>query len=222
MRTWTLTELPEPHSLHKQLRILAALDVILCEEEWLRVHRYEPNWRPGVDLGILENGAGDDLFILFAEEGCILKGFDHESSLSPHARDDGEVWPGMYDEVPKALFALLEDGSDTWELEDVTFCIWQNRNEPEWLAGDWAELDTLDDPREADGGANFLLGYLHKSAESYINWAQGYYADDMKLPVQIVEQIFSGAKVDQEMVAALSPGRNVHDALNELEKLGLA
>ncbi|WP_156123804.1 hypothetical protein [Paenibacillus sp. FSL R7-0273] len=44
----------------------------------------------------IDNGAGDHLIILFSGEGCIIKGFDHESGLSPYAQDEYKVWQGIY------------------------------------------------------------------------------------------------------------------------------
>ncbi|WP_123042562.1 hypothetical protein [Cohnella candidum] len=37
-----------------------------------------------------------------------MKGFDHESPLSPYAQDEHRVWPGIYDNVPSELLSLLE------------------------------------------------------------------------------------------------------------------
>lgn len=99
MKKWEAPML-EPENLQRRMFVLATLDLILCSEEWLRVHRYEPHWLAGVSLGIIDNGAGDDLYVIFAPEGILIKGFDHESSLSPHAGEEYGVWPGMYDDVP--------------------------------------------------------------------------------------------------------------------------
>lgn len=39
----------------------------------------------------------------------LVRGFDHESEMSPYATDDDRVWPGVIDEVPTALRPLLDD-----------------------------------------------------------------------------------------------------------------
>ncbi|BFH59492.1 hypothetical protein [Paenibacillus azoreducens] len=56
----------------------------------------------------IDNGAGDHLIMLFSVEGSIIKGFDHESQLSPYAQDEHKVWPGIYDNVPSELLSHLE------------------------------------------------------------------------------------------------------------------
>ncbi|WJH28206.1 hypothetical protein N6H13_24485 [Paenibacillus sp. CC-CFT742] len=56
MPNWNFTTITDSDRLHQQMRILAALDIILSEEEWLRVHRYEAELLPGVAWGVLTTG----------------------------------------------------------------------------------------------------------------------------------------------------------------------
>lgn len=63
-----------------------------------------------------------------------MKGFDHESELSPYARPEYDVHPGIYDQTPTLLLALLED--EALEKEDVTFCIWRETTDTKWRMGD--------------------------------------------------------------------------------------
>ncbi|GGV05405.1 hypothetical protein GCM10010502_70370 [Kitasatospora aureofaciens] len=45
----------------------------------------------------MRNGSGDEYSIVFAPAGVYLRGFDHESPMSPYAEDG--VWPGVVDSV---------------------------------------------------------------------------------------------------------------------------
>ena len=36
------------------------------------------------------------MFIFFTDDGCLIKGFDHESEVSIHVRDEFKVWEGIY------------------------------------------------------------------------------------------------------------------------------
>lgn len=56
----------------------------ICQDEWLRYHSFVQNWDEGVCMAKIDNGAGDHLIILFSADGSIIKGFDHESELSPY------------------------------------------------------------------------------------------------------------------------------------------
>ncbi len=51
--------LPESTVLRERMRRLAALDLIMCKEDWLCVHHYMPDWSEGVEVGKIDNGAGD-------------------------------------------------------------------------------------------------------------------------------------------------------------------
>lgn len=80
MRDWLGTAMVDAPVLHERMRVLAALDIILSEEAWLRVHRYHFNiFQPDMAWGSVDNGAGDHLHVLFAKTGTLIKGFDHES-----------------------------------------------------------------------------------------------------------------------------------------------
>ncbi|APO47123.1 hypothetical protein BS614_25755 [Paenibacillus xylanexedens] len=222
MQDWNETTMMNADSLRKRMRILAALDIIFSEEEWLRVHYYEAELQPGVAWGSINNGAGDHLHVLFTNSGTLIKGFDHESPLSPHAREDGEIYPGMYDEVPEALMAVLRDHEETLDMEDVTFCLWQEGNDLSWKVGNWIQLAmTEEDEVDARGGAEFLLGYLEKNTEDYVDWAKGYY-DLPDLPLEAVTDVYAEKPVTASLIKQLCPERDVAAALDELQQRGYA
>lgn len=84
--------LPAPDNLKKLMKILASLNIVLCPEEWLRYHNFDSKFDKNVSLASIDNGSGDNLFIIFTPQGTIIKGFDHESEVSPYARDEHEVY----------------------------------------------------------------------------------------------------------------------------------
>lgn len=61
-----LERLPDPTMLQKLMKIQASLNIILCQEEWLRYHSYVQDWNEGVSMAKIDNGSGDHLFILFS------------------------------------------------------------------------------------------------------------------------------------------------------------
>lgn len=201
-----MKRLAEPDVLKKRLMTLATLDLILCDEDWLRTYRFDSQWAPNVSLATIDNGAGDDLFILFAPEGVILKGFDHESGLSPHAREEYEVFPGIYEDAPASLLALLDD--EAFEKEEVTFCIWREANDTKWRMGN------VQIPKGDEDGSDFMLGRIIKTPEAYVNWAQYYYGKELSL--DIVKKIYDGSAITEAIIQSLNPERSVQDALGEL------
>ncbi|WP_338588149.1 hypothetical protein V6669_22465 [Paenibacillus sp. Y5S-9] len=222
MQDWNEIAMMNADALRKRMRILAALDIIFSEEEWLRVHHYEDKLQPGLAWGNINNGAGDHLHVLFTNSGTLIKGFDHESPLSPHAREDGEIYPGMYDEVPEALMTVLRDHEETLDMEDVTFCLWQEGNDLSWKVGNWIQLAMIEeDEADARGGAEFLLGYIEKNSEDYVDWAKGYY-DLPDLPLEAVVEVYAEKPVTASLIKQLCSERDVAAALDELQQRGYA
>lgn len=209
----TLKNIPCIDVMKKSLISMSALDIILNEEEWIRTYTYDPNWDSNVSLGKIDNGSGDDMYILFSEDGCIIKGFDHESELSPHAQDEFKVWKGIYEEVPDNLLKLLED--EAIEKEDVTFCIWREKKDYEWKKG------TVEIPKGYDDGASYMLSRIYTDSEEYLEWAKDYYEDlEDKLPIKLIEDIFDFKPVTKEMIKFLNENRNCEEVFENLREIG--
>lgn len=206
-----LQMLPEPERLRELMSIQAALSIVLCPEEWLRYHRFDPAWSDHVSLAQIDNGAGDHLYMLFSPQGTLFKGFDHESELSPHAQEEYAVWPGIYEQVPDSLGSLLTD--EALEQEEVTFCIWREAGEAEWQKGD------VDIPAGADDGSDFLLGTIYQTATDFVDFAKGYF--EVSLPLGVVTQLYEGAPITTDMISKLNPERVAEEALQAIESLRL-
>ncbi|MBP1996385.1 hypothetical protein [Paenibacillus eucommiae] len=202
----TLNGLAAPQILREKMIAMAALDLILCPEDWLRYHLFYPEWSAHVSLGKVDNGSGDHMFVAFTPDGCIVKGFDHESALSPHAGDTYEVWPGIYEDAPAALLAYLDD--EAIEKDDVTFCIWREAGDTAWRKGE------VHIPEGESDGSSFLLGTIYENAEDYVEWAEDYF--DMPVEVEVVREIYKGSAITEQMILSLNAERNVEDALREL------
>jgi len=195
--------------LQVHLRILALLDIILCDEEWLRYYTYEPAWAEGVSLVKVDDGSGNHMYVIFAPEGTIIKGFDHESELSPHAQEEYGVWPGMYDGMPAELMQHVQD--DALEPEDVTFCYWRLVGDTNWTTG------PVIVPEGVDSGASWLLSTMYDTPEAYVDWANDYY--ELELEAEDVREVFEGQVITAEIIARLNPERDQEEALAELATL---
>ncbi|MNU83362.1 hypothetical protein D3C71_730610 [compost metagenome] len=206
-----LDNLLEPIKLKKLMKIHALLNMVLCRDEWLRYHSFFPEWKDRISMAKIDNGSGDHLFILFAPQGTIIKGFDHESELSPYARDEHEIWPGIYEGVPKELFLLLED--EAIKNEDVTFCIWRKNYDLEWQKGE------VEIPDGEEDGSDFLLGTIFQTPEDFVEFAKDYF--DLTPSLDIVANIYNGIPISAEMIQMLNPDCDVEDVLQELESLHL-
>jgi hypothetical protein len=169
MNTPTLS----PAQLQHAMQCAARCDATVISKDWLRAFWYEENWSDGISMGKYDNGAGDHVIAFFTSDGkAVIKGFDHESPVSPHAREQYAIWPGMYEGIPPELMSLLHD--EAVEHEDVTFCCW-SMDGRHWMTG------SVQIPNDINDGSTWLLGMVQMDAPALIEWATSYYEDDFHL-----------------------------------------
>ncbi|SKB02117.1 hypothetical protein SAMN02745166_03548 [Prosthecobacter debontii] len=167
----------------KGLKAAAVVDALLAKEDWLRRYHYVQDFQPGIDLATFSNGGGDDMHIVFSQSGVLIKGFDHESSVSPYCRDDHSPWPGIFDGVPPELLHLLDDPAI--RKDDITFLFWLPSSERKWSRG------PVDFPEGENDGSEWLLTFLPTSAENYIAGARDYFGKDFqKIDPLLIGQYF--------------------------------
>lgn len=169
--------------IQSALKACAALDIELCDEEYLRCFQFNENWAKGIQIAKYENGGGDDLIVIFRDGSILIKGFDHESEVSPYVQDEYAIWPGMYDGVPEYLLEPLED--EAFEKDHVTFCYWRENETGEWQQGTVIYNDNEDD------GSDWLLPAINITPVEYIEWGKDYYEEDFnRISVQRVHDVY--------------------------------
>jgi hypothetical protein len=160
-----------PSRLQSALQSAARCDAAITSEEWLRAFWYEENWADEVVMAKYDNGGGDHVIAFFTMDGkTVIKGFDHESEVSPHAREEYAIWPGIYDGMPPELLKLVQD--ETAEYEHVTFCCWSVDGKT-WKTG------TALIPADIDDGSDWFLSMVQMNAEEFIEWAKDYYDEQL-------------------------------------------
>lgn len=202
-----LSHLPPPDAVRNSMRSSAMLDVVLCEEEWLRCYEYQPKWTDSVSMAKYDDGSGNEMFAFFRDVDAVVKGFDHESPVSPYNRSPCSVWPGIYDGVPSFLDELLDDPAV--QRDDVTFCVWHT-------SGRW-QCGSMTFPNDEEDGSSRLLATILLTPDAYCDWAREYYERD--LDPAIVAEVYAGTSVDVDLIAALNPDRDLEAALAELSEL---
>jgi hypothetical protein len=137
--------LPAPDDLERISLALAALEVILSPDPRFRFFAFEPEWRPAAKLASMNNGSGDDYGIVFTQHGTVVRGFDHESELSPWARPDQKVDPALLVGYPANLQWIIDDAA--FRLEggpetNLTFCFWRVDAAASWNCGSVEDVGT--------------------------------------------------------------------------------
>ncbi|MFJ6390272.1 hypothetical protein ACIQJT_22010 [Streptomyces sp. NPDC091972] len=207
--------LPEIVVLREHCRSLAMLEAGLSPEWDYRYHSFDEHWAEGESLASMRNGSGDDYSIVFSAAGVYIRGFDHESPMSPYAEDG--PWPGVLDEVPGVFQAYVREPAFSDDgLPRVTACMWREAGDDRWRTG------TIDfpDERNADpDGADFLFELLvDRSPEAFQEWAQDYY----EVPVDLgaVRHVFSSRPLTEDVVRALNPDIGLSDLARDIAEIG--
>ena len=209
--TRDLSRLPGIVDLRRLTQSLAILDAII-EREWdYRYYSFNCKWDVGEQMASMRNGTGDAWFCVFATTGAWLKGFDHESVMSPWHREPVSVWPGVLDDIPTVFAPFLREPA--FSIEETTFCIWRRPDDAVWQRGS-IEFPPGDDP---DGSA-YLLQNLDGQPESYQAWSKDYYERDVDLSA--VRWIYEHKPLNADVVRVLNAEINVSELLEDAEEIG--
>ena len=102
--------------------------------EWdYRYYSFNSKWSAGQEMTSMRNGQGDAWFCVFSDVGVFLKGFDHESQMSPWSAKPPQVWRGVLDEVPDRFNPFATEPA--FSMGDTTFCIWRGHDDDVWRTG---------------------------------------------------------------------------------------
>lgn len=204
LSTKDLSALPDTERLKKFCKGLAALDIIMLEEEWsfIRHYTYNPAWRKGKEAFFATDGSDQSMIVMFAPEGCVINGVDSE------LYDWEEKLPNIEDltaGIPPALKKLMK--SREVKKMKSTFCV-------------WTEDGTIWNCNPIDGkdASEDLLSMIDGAPQTYVEYGKWHSAD---LPLEIVNQLCEGVPLTKEMVLALNPKRSEWDEIKAgLDRIG--
>jgi hypothetical protein len=192
--------LPPVPALRDRCRAMAVLEAILSPEWGDRYHSYDRDWSPGVELASMRDGSGDEYSIVFTPEGTYIRGFAHESPMSPY-RDDGP-WPGVVDTVPEPLRHWVTEPAfcDEHGMPVVTACLWREPADDGWRTGEVAYPDGTD-PDGASELFRLLVAPGALAAEAFREFAEDYYGEPLD-PVAL-RHVFELRPLTEDVVMAL-------------------
>jgi hypothetical protein len=104
---------------------LAVLDAIMSADSESRYFSFDGGFGPGQALASMRNGSGDGYSITFTDDGAFLRGFGHESPVSPFAQVAPALWPGLLTGLPAALANIAKGPAFTLGgVPVVTVALW--------------------------------------------------------------------------------------------------
>ena len=202
--TKDLSGLPNAERLKNFCKGLAALDIIMVEEEWsfIRHYTYNPAWRKGKEAFFATDGSDQSMIVMFAPEGCVINGVDSElydwEEKLPRIED-------LTDGMPPALQKLM--GSREVKKMKSTFCVWTED-------GSTWHCNPMDEDASKD-----LLSTIDGNPQSYVDYGKWFYPAD--LPLETVRQLADGVPVTKELITALNPKRSEWEEIKAgLDKIG--
>ncbi|MFJ7206783.1 hypothetical protein ACIQWR_25040 [Streptomyces sp. NPDC098789] len=209
--------LPDIETLRARCRAMAALEVVIGGEGDGGYFSYAPQWGPGEEAALMDNGSGDEYAIVFTTAGAFGYGFDHESPMSPWAHEDRTTWPGLLDGVPEAFAPQLSESAFATDegVLPATAVFWRESGDTAWRAGPVAFPEGVPDP---DGTDHLFAVLAAGTPEAYRDFAEDYW--DTDLPLDAVRHLWELRPLTEAVVDALNPGLPLEVVTPWLARLG--
>ncbi|MFE3542756.1 hypothetical protein ACFXK0_07270 [Nocardia sp. NPDC059177] len=208
--------LPAIADVRDLCRSVAMLDAILSPDWERRYYSFNAAWADGEEVASMRNGSGDEYSIVFAAAGAYVRGFGHESPMSPYG-NDYEPWPGVIDDVPDVFQGFVEEPAFTDEdgVPVVTACLWREATDDQWRHG------TIDFPTgraDPDGATGLFHLLVERSPESFQRFAEDYY--EIPVDLKAVREVYALRPLDQELVSSLNGNLTLADLAQDISEIG--
>ncbi len=229
--TTKLELLYPPNKIQQLCKSISAIEAIICQEWEYRYYSYQNNWSETEEFCEMRNGSGDQMLILFSNNGICINGFDHKSEISGWKRIPKkqkksllqklfnnnnqeteliqEIHNGIVGNLPHVFHEFIF--GEPVKSIGTTFCIWKTNDNSKWTKG-YIDLPNLG---EIDG-SKYLLELLDGKAETYKKWAESYYEDEFaerELDLSAIQKIYDGDLITLDLIQKINP------ILEDLDKL---
>lgn len=206
--TRRLELIPPPDQLLVRCRAIALLEAGLSQNPQSRWHTFSRSETGGTCR--VSDGSGNEALYWFDGDSAVIRGFDHESPISPWAQEPMGIYPGVHDHVPpsveRAPTIVVAD------VESVTFCTW-------WSDGRW-QCGPVEFPPSVHAdpdGSEYLLQPI-SSAESARSFLVDYYETDV--PLDAVSSVFSAVPLDERLAEAIALRSSVGQVIAAASEIG--
>jgi len=189
--TLDLSKIPDYKSLRKISKAISVLDAIICPEWEYRYYSYDKNWADGEEFLGMRNGEGDQMLILFREDGCVINGFTHEAfDEENEVINKQQLTAGLPEIFNEFIF------QEPVKSVGTTFCIW-TLEDNKWQI---AQNGSVED------GSDEMLAIFDGNPQTYIDWATVYFEESYKesgIPLATVEQIYKEQILTKPMILSI-------------------
>ena len=211
--------LPDVGVVRRWSQSLAVLDAVMSADPEYRYFCFDGGFGPGQALASMRNGSGDEYSITFTDDGAFLRGFDHESPVSPFAQAPPALWPGLLTGLPVALANIAEGPAFTLEaVPMLTIALWRLAGDEQWHYGQPTFPRAWENKYTDPDGSHWLFEQLDGRSGSYLQYASEYF--ERQLPAEAVMAVIEHHPLTAALVRALNPDRAQHDLTGDLQRIG--
>ena len=178
--------LPDRKSLETICKAISVLDAIISQEWQYRYYSFNSKWDTNEQCLQMRNGSGDEMHLLFREDGCAINGFAHEYDQQDKAK--------LTTNLP-SIFDVFIFGEPVKTI-GTTFCLWTTEQQ-NWQVG---KIEIYKDNSEE------MLNIFDGNPQTYIDWATEYFEEsyiESGIPLDTVTKIYSGQTLTKEMVLTI-------------------
>jgi len=163
-----------------------------------RYHSFSATWSASREAASMRNGSGDEFDIVFSLAGAYIRGFDHESPMSPYAND--VPWPGVVDSVPEVFRECVTEPAFTFDgMPGVTVCMWREAGDDRWRAGD---IDFPEGYADPDGSDRLFRLLTDPTPEAFHTFAEDNY--DGAVDIDAVRHVYAHRPLTRDIVRTLN------------------
>ncbi|WP_163513122.1 hypothetical protein [Fodinicola acaciae] len=206
-------QLPEIAALRDHCRALTMLDIIINRAEYH--YSFRPAWGPDHQLAELDSGCGDGWSIVFGPDGAFIRGFDHESKMSPYVFGAPTIRPGLIDGLPDEFRHYVM--GNVFRIDRrfaATVCLWRRRDDDRWRHGNPEIPDGLD-----PDGSGWMFEYLvDRDPAKYARTASTVHA--LEVSAEAVGQVYASTPLTDEIIQAINPDESVDTVRAAAERIG--
>lgn len=196
MHVRDIDELPSIDSVRKVSQGLALLDAIIQPEWEYRYFSFNSKWDDsGTEMmASMRDGSGTEYFMHFSGHGVAGKVLDPSDTL-----DNAKQ---LLVQVPDHFAGFKSEPA--FRLDEATFFFWRSGEDAPWHAN----------PRK---DAYSHLGFVSRAADTYHEWAEGYYERDIDKPT--LDAVFSSLAVTADQLVVLNPELSLDDLQEDLREI---
>jgi hypothetical protein len=211
--TRNLSALPGIDAIRLRLQQMSALEAVLAIEYGTPEYEFHPKWQPSEQLGAIKNGSGDELFAHFTPSGCFIKGFAHESIMTPYRTKPPSLWPGLLSSVPAVFASSLNEPA--FDIPSTTFVVWRLAADPVW------HTDEIEFPDHNFGdGSQELLVRITMGASEFAEWLAENY--ETEIDGDIVDHVFQNRPLTDTQLQAINSSAVIFALRRAVQETGFS